>query len=67
MDEISPNFANFLRRDRGGGGAGRAAARKTFFAPPPPLFALKRKIIKMKKGLKQVFPVYIPLYSLYFL
>ena len=34
-------------RDRGGGGAGRAAA--------PPLFALKRKIIKIKKDLKQVF------------
>ena len=26
-----------------------------FFAPPPPLFALKRKIIKIKKDLKQVF------------
>ena len=38
-----------------------------FFAPPPPLFALKRKIIKIKKDLKQVFSVYIPLYSLYFL
>ena len=39
-----------------------------FFAPPPPVFALKRKIIKIKKkDLKQVFSVYIPLYSLYFL
>ena len=26
-----------------------------FFASPPPLFALKRKIIKIKKDLKQVF------------
>ena len=26
-----------------------------FFAPPFPLFALKRKIIKIKKDLKQVF------------
>ena len=38
-----------------------------FSAPPPPLFALKRKIIKIKKDLKQVFSIYIPLYSLYFL
>ena len=34
-----------------------------FFAPPPPLFALKRKIIKIKKDLKQVF---LRLYSAIF-
>ena len=37
-----------------------------FFAPPPPLFALKRKIIKIKKTWNKFFSVYIPLYSLYF-
>ena len=38
-----------------------------FFASPPPLFALKRKIITIKKTLETSFSVYIPLYSLYFL
>ena len=39
-----------------------------FFAPPPLLFALKRKKIKIeKKTWNKYFPVYIPLYSLYFL
>ena len=41
-------------RDRGRGGAGRAAA-PPLFAPPPPLLALKRKIAKIKKDLKQFF------------
>ena len=63
-------------RDRGGGGAGRAAAPPLFYAPAPtccaktlplPLFALKRKIIKIKERLETSFSVYIPLYSLHFL
>ena len=63
-------------RDRGGGGAGRAAAPPLFCAPAPtccaktlplPLFALKRKIIKIKERLETSFSVYIPLYSLHFL
>ena len=37
----------------GGGGAGRAAAPPLFGTPiQPPLFALKRKIIKIKKRLE---------------
>ena len=37
-----------------------------FFAPPPPLFALKRKIIKIKKDLKQVFSrLYSAIFSVF--
>ena len=54
----------------GGGREGLVGPRPhDFFGPPSPLFAQKRKIIKIKKknDLKQIFSVYILLYSLYFL
>lgn len=40
-------------RDRGGGGVGPWPHH--FSAPPPPLFALKRKIMKMKNDLSEEF------------
>ena len=63
-----PNVTNYLIT-RTAEGEGLVGPRPHhFFAPPLPLFALKRKIIKIKKNTwNKFFSVYIPLHSLYFL
>ena len=68
-ETITLNFALYMYFAGTAEGEGLVGPRPHHFsAPPPLLFALKRKIIKIKKRLETSFlSVYIPLYSLYFL